>query len=189
MNIKKLYIFNRFKNFIEDNKLMILLFLFGLIFFYKYIVLIFTFIFLGFISLNSIKISRVVPHISVETVGASSVLISYVWGWKFGLAFALIIGNYGYAREGILKFKSIVNVLLMGVIAVVASIFHTLNYSFLVSYMLSFIIRMILNAIIFPMIESDMLENIIHGFGDPIFNMLITFQLMNLYYIIIKMFI
>ncbi|MEM3374607.1 MAG: hypothetical protein QXE31_05295 [Candidatus Woesearchaeota archaeon] len=130
----------------------------------------------------SIKVSRIVPHISVETVGASSILISYVWGWKFGLAFALIIGFYGYAREGLIKLKSIVNVLLMGVVAVVASIFYSLHYSFFVSYMLSFIVRMVLNAIIFPMIESDMFENMIHGFGDPLFNMFITFHFINLYY-------
>ncbi|MEM4397928.1 MAG: hypothetical protein QW757_04890, partial [Candidatus Woesearchaeota archaeon] len=139
--------------------------------------------------LNSIRISRIVPHISVETVGASSILISYLWGWKFGLSFALIIGLYGYAREGLLKLKSIINVLLMGVVAVIASIFYSLNYSFFVSYMLSFIIRMVLNAIIFPMIESDMFENMIHGFGDPLFNMFITFQFINLYYVLIKMFV
>ena len=74
----------------------------------------------------------------------------------------------------------------MGTCGVIAAIFAALNYSFITTYMLTFVVRIVLNNIIFPLVESDMFENMIHGFGDPLFNMLITFQFMNLFYLIIS---
>jgi len=179
---------NQTIEFLKKNTTFLLVGAIALIIFNKYILMIATFILLGTLSLLTIKISRIVPHISIESVSASSILIGYIWGWKFGLGFGLAIGFYGYAKEGLLKLKSIINVLLMGLGGVIASIFFSLSYSFLLAYMLCFVIRLILNNLIFPLVESDVFENMIHGFGDPIFNMLITFQIMNLVYTVLKLF-
>jgi hypothetical protein len=92
---------------------------------------------------------------------------------------------YCYALHGFVKLKAIINVLLMGLCGVIAAIFASFHYSFTVAFMLTFVIRLILNNIIFPLVESDMFENMMHSNGDPLFNMLITFQIMNLIYKIV----
>lgn len=173
-------------NFLKENRYLILVLLISLIIFHQYIVLISLLIFFGVIGLFSFKITRYIPHISVETVTASSVFLGYVYGWKIGLGFGIIAGMYGYIKNSMVKLKPIINVLLMGLCGVIGAIFASLNYSFIVSYMLTFVIRIILNFLVFPLIEPDMFENVLHGLGDPIFNMLITFQFMNLIYIVLS---
>ena len=174
--------------FIKQNKTFLLLAAIALILFNHYIVLIGLIIFFWFLGMISFKVTGMIPHVSVETISASSILLGYIWGWKWGLGFGLIFGLYGYIQISRIKLKSIINVLLMGLGGVLSAIFASLNYSFTIAYMFTFIIRIILNNIIFPLVESDMMENVIHGFGDPIFNMLITFQIMNLIYNIVILF-
>jgi len=128
-----------------------------------------------------------VPHISIETISASAALFGYVWGWKMGLAFGLLFGFYGIYKLSFIKLKTIINVLLMGICGIVAAIFSSLNYSFTVAFMLTFVVRMILNITIFPLVEPDMMENIVHSFGDPLFNMLITYQFLNVIYTLLNM--
>lgn len=169
-------------DYVIKNRTPLLIAAIALVIFHKYIVLISLAILLGMIGLSSFKVSRYVPHISVESVTASSVLLGFLYGWKIGMGFGIVFGLYGYANNSMIKLKSIINSLLMGICGVIASIFAALDYSFLMTYMLTFAIRIALNFMIFPLVEPDMFENTIHGLGDPLFNMMITFQFMNILY-------
>ena len=176
---------NEIIEFLKTHHKLLLLSVISLVLFHNYIVLIALFFIFGILGIASLKVSTVVPHISIETISASATLIGYVWGWKLGLAFGLLFGFYSIITLSFVKLKTIINVLLMGICGVVAAIFASLNYSFTVAFMLTFIIRIVLNNIIFPLVEPDMMENLMHAFGDPIFNMLITYQFMNVIYNII----
>ncbi len=176
---------NKIIEFLKAHHKLLLLSVISLVLFHNYIVFIVLFFIFGLLGIASLKVSTIVPHISIETISASATFIGYVWGWKFGLAFGLLFGFYSIISLSFVKLKTIINVLLMGICGVIAAIFSSLNYPFTVAFMLTFIIRMVLNNIIFPLIEPDMMENLVHGFGDPIFNMLITFQFMNAIYKIV----
>jgi len=171
--------------FIKKYQTFLLISAIAMLVFRDYILLISVIVCLALLGLLSIKVSMIVPHISVEAVTASSILLGYLFDWRIGLGFGLVIGMYGYALNGMLKLKSIINVLLMGLCGVIAAIFASFHYSFVVAYMLTFVIKLILNNIIFPMVESDMFENMIHSNGDPLFNMLITYQIIKLIYTLI----
>ena len=73
----------------------------------------------------------------------------------------------------------------MGVCGVLGGLFASMGYSFRVAFIFTFVVRIVLNNIIFPLVESDMFENMMHGFGDPLFNILITGQFMQLFYTLI----
>jgi hypothetical protein len=174
-------------DFFNKYRYFLLLSAIALVLFNKYIVLIGLIIGLTMVGMLSVRMTMLVPHISIETITASSVLLGYIYDWKIGLGFGLIIGMYVYALHGFVKLKAIINVLLMGLCGVIAAIFASFGYSFTLAFMLTFIIRLILNNIIFPLVESDMFENFIHANGDPLFNMLITFQVINLIYNLVKL--
>jgi len=177
--------------FIEDlkkNHKVILLALISLLVFNKYIVMIGFFIILGLIGIASLKVTRLMPHISIETISASAVLMGFVWGWKIGLIFGFVVGLYGYVNISLIKLKPIINVILMGLCGICGALFHSLGYEFRWAFFMTFVVRLILNNIIFPLVESDFFENLMHGVGDPIFNMLITSQLMYLLYKLILLF-
>ncbi len=178
---------NSLLDFVDKYKTFLLLSAIALVVFNKYIVMILLLIVFGILGISSLKVSRLVPHISIETITASSVLLGYAYGWKIALGFGIFFGLYGYTMISMIKLKSIINALLMGLCGVIASIFASMNYSFFAAYMLTFIVRIVLNMLIFPLVEPDQFENMIHGFGDPIFSMLITFQFMNILFNLISL--
>lgn len=167
---------------IKEHHKLLLLGVISLIIFHKYVGLIAVAFALGFVGIYSLQITRMMPHLSIETISASATLIGYLWGWKFGFAFGFLIGLYGYIKISLIKLKPIINTILMGTCGIVAHMFSSLDYNFRWAFFLTFAVRMVLNIIIFPLIESDHFENLMHGVGDPIFNMLITVQFMNIIY-------
>ncbi|MEK6916518.1 MAG: hypothetical protein AABW92_02125 [Nanoarchaeota archaeon] len=169
-------------DFVKQNRKLLLFSIISLIIFNKYIIIISLFILFGLLGILSLQVTRLIPHISIETISSSAILIGYVWGWKLGLLFGISFGLYGYMKISLIKLKTIIAALLMGLCGVIAAIFATLNYSFGYAFIFTFIIKMVLNQLIYPLVESNMTENFIHSFGDPLFNMLITFQLMQIIY-------
>ena len=178
---------NEIMEFLRAHHKILLLGGIALVLFHNYIVIVSIFVLLGFIGMASLKVSTMVRHISIETITASAIFCGYLWGWKMGLAFGLLFGFYGHIKLSFVKLKTIINTLLMGVCGVVAAIFASLNSSFTEAFMFTFVIRMVLNITIFPLVEPDMMENIIHSFGDPLFNMLITYQFLNIIYTLLNM--
>lgn len=176
---------NKLLEYVKEHHKILLLAAISLILFNKYIVLITFLILLGILGMMSMKITSIVPHISIETVSASAVLFGFVWDWKIGLIFGLVFGMYGYIKLSIIKLKTILNAVLMGVCGIMGGVFASMGYSFRIAFILTFVVRIVLNNIIFPLVESDMFENLVHGFGDPLFNILITGQFMQLFYTLI----
>lgn len=135
------------------------------------------FIILGAISL---QVSRMVPHISIETVTGAAIVMGYLFGWRVGLWFGILAGIIGYVKIGLIKLTTIVNALFMGLCGVLAAFFHGFGYSFYLCYLFTFIIRANIGFLVFKQLNPDLFENIMHSYGDGAFNVLITVHLMQL---------
>jgi hypothetical protein len=173
------------EEYIKKNYRLLLVVAIALLVFHKYIIIIVLFLLFGFMGMYSLKVTRMVPNISVETITSSSILFGYVWGWKLGLAFGVIFGLYGYTKISFLKLTTIVNALFMGLAGVTASLFASLGYSFWWSFFLSYIIRANLGFFVFSFLQPNVVENVMHSYGDAIFNVLIVYQLMQAIYSIV----
>ena len=128
------------------------------------------------------RITRFVPHISIETVSASAILFGYVWGWKIGLIFGFGAGMFGTIYNGFLKLTTMVNAMFMGVCGIFGAIFASLGFSFWWAFLLTYIVRANLGFFVFQLIKPDLLENVIHSYGDALFNVLIVSQIMAAIY-------
>jgi len=107
--------------FIKQNGKMLLLAVISLIIFNKYIIIIGVFILFGILGIISLQVTRLIPHVSIETISASSILLGYLWGWKLGLAFGVIFGLYGYMKISLIKLKTDFPVLYIDLIHIVAN--------------------------------------------------------------------
>lgn len=173
------------KEFFRKNLKYILLILILIVIFHNYLLIIFLFIFFSIMGVMSLRFSTYVPHISIETISASAVFFGYIWGWKMGLAFGFIAGLAGYIYIGLIKLTTITKSLLMGFAGVIGSIFAALGFKFIPAFLLTFLIMSNLSFFIFSMISSDMIENITHAYGDSIFSVIITMQILNIIYILV----
>ena len=171
---------------LKKNLKYILLILILLIVFHEYILIIVLFGFMLVMGLLSLRFSKVVPHISIETISASAVFFGYMWGWKLGFAFGFITGLAGYIYIGLVKLTTITKSLLMGFSGILGAIFAMIGFKFVPAFMISFLISSNLSYFIFSFISSDKLENLVHAYGDSIFSVIITMQLLNIIYILVQ---
>jgi len=174
---------------IQKNFKLYILGLIGLILFRKYIIQIILFLIFGVIGMQSLKVTRMVPHVSVETITASSILFGYVWGWKLGFSFGVCFGIFGYIQVSMLKDTTILNSLFMGFCGILGDLFHSMGMTFVWAFVLAFVIRSNLGFLVYSIIKPDIIENLMHSYGDALFNVLIVMQLMSFIHGIIQPFV
>ncbi len=177
IDIKRL--FNKYLKYV-------LIILIIIVVFHNYLLKMTLFLVLTFMGVMSLRASTYVPHISIETISASAVFFGFIWGWKMGLAYGVVAGLAGYIYIGLIKLTTLTKALLMGLAGVVGSIFAALGFSFIPAFMLTFLIMSNFSFFVFSFISSDMIENITHAYGDSIFSVIITMQVLNIIYIIIQ---
>ena len=178
---------NEIEIIIRKNFKFLLLGAISLLIFHQYIVLILLLIFFTILGVMTLKVSQLVPHISIESVSASAILLGYVWDWKIALAFGVVVGLFGYTKISQLRLKAIVSTLFMGLSGVMGDLFHTMGYSFFWTFIIIYLIRSNLGFFVFYMLEPNVTENIMHSYGDAIFNVLITVQLMQFIYFVVRL--
>lgn len=175
---------SKFINFLKKKSKLILLAVILLVLFSDKIImlgLMFAFFTLG---VYTMKIAKLVPHINIESVTAASIFIGYVWGWKLAFPFGFFTALYGFMEASQLKHTTIVASLLSGLSGIVAFIFRSLGYNFWPAFTVTFIIKGIISYFTFSAITPDPIENFIHSVFDPLFNIFIWSQLMNIIFII-----
>jgi hypothetical protein len=176
---------NNLVELIKKNKTLFLLAAIIIVIFNKYIILMIALIIFAFLGIFTIKISRMVPHISAETVTASSILIGYLWGWQIGLAFGIIVGFAGYVNASQMNITTIICSLLMGLCGILGSLFHNLGYQFWVAFILAYVIRANLSFFLISMVNPNTFENILHSYVESVFNIVVTMQLLQVVYNVI----
>ena len=73
-------------NLLKKNITLVLFAAILLVIFNKYLVAIVLIILLSILGFITLQVSRIVPHISIETVTAGSILLGYIYDWKIALA-------------------------------------------------------------------------------------------------------
>ena len=165
---------------------LILLAVIAMIIFNQWIVFVITVILLTFIGMTSVSFSRIMPHISIETVTPSAILVGYIWGWQFGLAFGLIVGLVSYMNASLINLTTIICSLLMGLVGVLAYLFRDLGFDFIWTFEIVYVIRANLSYFLISRINSNVVENIMHSYVESVYNMVIIINFMTLFYGIIN---
>lgn len=170
---------------INKHKRLLLFFAILLVIFHKFIVMIITLIIFLILGMVSMKLSRVMPHISLETVTPTSILVGYIWGWQIALAYGLIAGTIGYTNASQMNITTIICTGLMGLVGVLGSLFKSLAFPFWVAYLLAYTIRAFLSYFLISKVNSNVIENITHSFIESIYNMVVVINFMTIFHVII----
>ena len=178
-----------FNSFLEKNLKYLILGLILIILFRKYLLFIVLSIPTLIMGMITMKASRVVPHISIESISSAATLIGYIWGWKAGLIFGFVVGMIGWIQVGLVKHTTITTAVFMGFNGMMGGILSSFFSSFYVAHTMAFLIRAPINYIIMGAITSDPIENFMHSFGDSAFSVFIHVHWINLLYILASPFI
>lgn len=172
-------------NFFKGNSKLILLAVIGFVVFQKYMVMMVSFVLFALLGIFTIKISRAVPHISIETVTPAAILMGYAFGWKVGLIFGILIGFIGYIRASQVNLTIIICSLLMGLVGVLADMFKGMGMAFWLAYLIAYFVRANLSFFLISKINSNVVENIMHSYIESLYNMVVVIHFMTLFYSII----
>jgi hypothetical protein len=175
--------------FFRGNSKLFLLAAIGIIIFHKYMPVVICFLIFAALGIFTIKISRAVPHISIETVTPSAILMGYAFGWKVGLVFGILVGFIGYIRASQVNLTIIICSLLMGLVGVLADMFKGMGMAFWVAYLLAYFIRANLSFFLISKINSNFVENIMHSYIESLYNMVVVIHFMTLFYGVMQNFV
>lgn len=178
----------KFIETLKKNLKFILLAVILMVIFHKYFLKISLFIGLAIMGVLSQQFSKLVPHISIESVSASAVFFGYVFGWKWGFAFGALVGMAGFIYVGLVKLTTITKSMMMGLSGILGAIFASLGLKFVPAFIICFLISSNLSYFVFSFLNSDKFENLTHAYGDSAFSVIITMQLLNIIYRLIQPF-
>jgi hypothetical protein len=179
----------QFIGFFKKNNRLILVAILAIIIFRNWLAMLISFFVFFVLGLFTIKISRIVPHISIETVTASSILMGYTFGWKVGLIFGIFTGFTGYVRASQVNLTIIICSLLMGLVGVLADMFKGMGMAFWIAYLVCYFIRANMSFFLISKINSNFIENIMHSYVESLFNMVVVIHFMVIFHDILLNFV
>ena len=127
------------------------------------------------LSVMTLRLSRFVPHVSIETNTASSIFMGYLFGPAVGFLYCLSIGGYSYIKNSLLNITFISSLFYACLAAVMAAIFHTMNLPFFWCFFIPNIIRVVV-MIPYYMLLADPFEVVIHQTTHFLLNILVYYQ-------------
>ncbi|MFH2021301.1 MAG: hypothetical protein ABIJ34_07850 [archaeon] len=129
----------------------------------------------------SVRTSKYIKDFSIEMLTPLSIFLGYVYGWRWGAFFGVILGSYMWAQVSI-KAKTIVSIFLCGVSAYLAELsVGWFPGNFVLAYLVVITIRNILGFIMYIPINT-MFNNIVYTVSDAFFNTFIMSIVLPLLY-------
>jgi hypothetical protein len=129
----------------------------------------------------SVRTSKYIKDFSIEMLTPLSIFLGYIYGWRWGAFFGVVLGSYMWAQISI-KDKTIVSIFLCGVSAYLAQLAAGwFPGNFALAYIVVITLRNILGFIMYIPFNT-MVNNVVYTLSDAFFNTLIMSIVLNLLY-------
>ncbi len=138
------------------------------------------------ISLFTVKTTKYMRGMGIETITSFTIFLGYVYGWKIGMFFGFGIGTYIWAQAGMNQ-KTLVQCLINALCAFLGNWASGFNMNFFWAYCIAAVIRNIVTFIVFLAVNPDIFNNALHTITDFVWNTLILSHIMNLLYDLVRL--
>ncbi|NTV24379.1 MAG: hypothetical protein HGA85_08505 [Nanoarchaeota archaeon] len=178
------------KKYITIRKLILgIIFLIFSLLYFKYVAgLILVAIFTP-ITIMSVKYSKMVPHISIESNTGMAVFMGYCFGPVVGLIYGIVVGGVAYTVNSFISLTYRSTVLLAGVAGGIAGLLHLFGISFTHAFIAAIIIRTAIAWPWFTMIGISPFESFTHQTSQMFFNLIIYLSILSFLYGIVAPFV
>jgi hypothetical protein len=141
------------------------------------------------LGLFTIRFSKFVPHVNIETITICSIFMGYIYGTKIGVLFALVIGNYCFFKNSQISLSFLAVPALAAAITVVAGVFKANGFDLASTLVFSILIRNIVGLPIYMFfLVPNPPENIIHHTTHTFLNIFIYTPVLTVLYELVKLF-
>ncbi|MBT3720979.1 hypothetical protein HN789_00585 [archaeon] len=127
----------------------------------------------------SVRYSKMVPHISLETNTGMACLIGYLYGPTIGFFYGLIVGLTCYLMNSFIKATYLSVPVLAGLCAVLVGVFKTIGVSFSTAFVITIILRTVIAYFWYGILGADPIERLTHQASQLLTNILLYLPLLT----------
>jgi len=133
----------------------------------------------------TIRASRFIPHVNIESVTASSLLLAYLYGPNLASIFALVAGMYGLFKANFIRFLLIVNWIHLIMTLYLMSLLKGLSFD--MYFIIGILLKNLISFLILLVLDPDQIQNITHRITHTIWNLAIARLLFLVIYDLFRM--
>jgi hypothetical protein len=161
------------------NVLFLLLFLIVSLLWFRYIAGVIIIAIFAPITFLTVRYSKMVPHVSIESNTAMSCFIGYIFGPVFGFVYALSVGGFSYVMNSFISATYLATILLAGISASVMGVLSGFGVSFGYAFFIAILTRTIIGWFLFGFLGTSPFERMTHQVSQFFSNLIIYLPLLN----------
>jgi len=134
----------------------------------------------------SVKTSKYIKNFSIEMVTSFSIFLGYLYGWQWGVFYAIPLGGYMWIQAGV-QAKTFVSIACSGIAAYLGYLTYLwFPTNFLLAYFVAITLRNIIAFILFLPFNPFM-NNLVYTVSDAFWNTIIMSVFLNIFYGIVML--
>lgn len=130
----------------------------------------------------TVRYSKMVPHISIESFTSTAIFMGYVFNPGIGFLYGWSIGTFSYVANSYVNALYLSNPVLAGIAAVIAGVLKGFGVSFPVAFFIAVVIRTMIAYPWFGILGADPIERFTHQASQFFSNLIIYLPLLNVLY-------
>lgn len=141
------------------------------------------------ITFLSVRYSKMVPHISIETNTGMSAFMGYAFGPVMGSIYAMIVGLSCYVGNSFISATYLAIPVLGAFCAVIMGILAGIGIKFSTAFAITIITRTIVAYYLYAILGADPIERLTHQASQMLTNLILYLPLLNSVYLLVLPFI
>ncbi len=130
----------------------------------------------------TVRYSKMVPHISIESFTSTSILMAYLFGPWIGFIYAVSVGGLSYIMNSFVGATYLSNPVLAGIGAILAGFLKGMGFQFGHAFFIAIIVRTIIAWFWFGVLGADPIERVTHQTSQFFSNLIIYLPLLSMIY-------
>lgn len=120
----------------------------------------------------TLRASKFIPHLNIETLSASTLLLGYLHGPMIAFIFALAAGMYGLLKSNFIRYLMIVRIIVTAIVGAIMAFFTSMNFN--TNFIVGILVMNVLLYFIYMVIDPDIIQNYTHRASHLIWNLLVV---------------
>jgi hypothetical protein len=134
------------------------------------------------ITFLSVRYSKMVPHISIETNTGMSAFMGYVFGPIIGSIYAIIVGLTCYVGNSFISATYLAIPMLGAFCAVLMGLLSGIGIKFATAFAITIITRTVVAYYLYAILGADPIERLTHQASQMLTNLILYLPLLNSIY-------
>ena len=134
------------------------------------------------ITFLTVRYSKMVPHISIESNTGMSAFMGFAFGPAIGFIYAIVVGLFSYMSNSFISSTYLSIPVLGGLCAVLMGVLARIHVNFSTAFAITIILRTVVAYYWYGILGADPIERLTHQASQMLTNLILYLPLLNSIY-------